>query len=76
MKDVRKVDGYYFQYNKEDMYYSCKGEIVYDEDHDETPEPGLWTAAHKLKTSLLKEGYKSEVEHSEKGWVEVNIYID
>ncbi len=75
MKD-RTVNGYTFEYDNEDKFYSCRGELEYDEEHDEIPEEGLWIAAHVLKDKLLKEGYKSDVEHSEKGWVEVNIYID
>ena len=56
-----------------DRFYECRGEIMYDEDHDETPEPELWRAAHKLANILTKDGLEVDVEHSEKGWVEVVI---
>ena len=46
---------------------------MYDDDHDEMPEPSLWQAALALEKQLLEEGIKSEAGHSEKGWVEVTI---
>ena len=53
--------------------YECRGEVMYDDEHDEMPEPKLWKAALKLEEELLSEGYKAEANHSEKGWVEVTI---
>ena len=72
-----RVDGYEFEFvsqdNGNDEFYQCRGEVMYDDDHDETPEPGLWRAAIKLETKLIADGEKAEADHSEKGWVEVAI---
>ena len=46
---------------------------MYDDDHDQMPEPSLWDAAVKLGTILTKDGLDVDVNHSEKGWVEVTI---
>ena len=56
-----------------DRFYQCRGEVMYDDYHDETPEPSLWRAALELEKELLSEGFNSDACHSEKGWVEVNI---
>ena len=77
----RRINGWDFEFvewtNEHDgggdQFYQCRGEVVYDDDHDETPEPSLWRAALELKKELLSEGFGSEVCHSEKGWVEVNV---
>ena len=71
-----RVNGWEFKlqdYGPEDRFYQCRGAIMYDQDHDETPEPELWRAAHKLAEILTRDGLEVEVEHSEKGWVEVVI---
>jgi len=47
---------------------------MYDDDHDEMPEPALWEAALKLEKQLTDEGLKCDANHSEKGWVEVTIF--
>lgn len=60
-------------YGPEDRFYQCRGAIMYDQDHDETPEPELWRAAHKLAEILTRDGLEVECNHSEKGWVEVVI---
>jgi hypothetical protein len=67
------IDGYRFKYNEEMGMYECRGRVVYDDEHDEIPEPGLWKAALKLENHLIRAGFDAEAEHSEKGWVEVNI---
>jgi len=67
------VGSYDFELNAENNFYECRGDVMYDNEHDEIPEPGLWKAAHKLVSILQADGYKSHVSHSEKGWVEVNI---
>ena len=54
-------------------FYECRGAILYDDDHDQMPEPELWSAAMKLEAELLSEGHNAEANHSEKGWVEVTI---
>jgi hypothetical protein len=67
------IDGYTFEYDSEHNFYECRGAICYDDEHDEMPEPGLWRAAHKLADRLKSQGKDADVEHSEKGWVEVLI---
>ena len=67
------VDGFRFKYNSDIEAYECRGEIHYDDEHDEVPEPALYNAAHKLSIRLKATGHKVEVGYSEKGWVEVNI---
>jgi hypothetical protein len=67
------IDGYTFNYSSEHNFYECRGMICYDDEHDEMPEPRLWQAAHKLVNKLKNQGIDAEVEHSEKGWVEVCI---
>ena len=56
-----------------DVFYQCRGEVMYDDEHDEMPEPSLWDAAVKLGDILAKDGLDVDVNHSEKGWVEVSI---
>ena len=58
----REINGWDFEFVNQnegnDQFYQCRGEVMYDDDHDETPEPSL---------------FDSEACHSEKGWVEVNV---
>jgi hypothetical protein len=56
-----------------DRFYQCRGELMYDDEHDEIPEPSLWRAAEKLEEILTKDGLNVYMGHSEKGWVEVTI---
>ena len=78
MRNNRRVDGYDFEFVSQDQgndeFYQCRGAIMYDDDHDEQPESGLWDAALKLE-SMLKSVYDREAcaSHSEKGWVEVQL---
>ena len=78
MRNNRRVDGYDFefvsQYQGNDEFYQCRGEVCYDDDHDEQPEPGLWRAAIKLETKLTADGENACASYSEKGWVEVSIF--
>jgi hypothetical protein len=73
----RRVDGWKFEFvsqdNGDDQFYQCRGDIYYDDYHDQIPEPSLWLAACKLEEVLLKEGVKANADYSEKGWVEVTI---
>ena len=73
----RVINGWEFEFvsqdNGNDLFYQCRGEVMYDDDHDEMPEPELWNAAVKLEAELLSEGLNAEANHSEKGWVEVTI---
>ena len=76
MRNNRRVDGYDFEYQDlgyGDQYYQCRGEVMYDDDHDETPEPELWNAALKLERKLIADGENACASHSEKGWVEVQL---
>ena len=57
----------------DDIFYQCRGEVVYDDEHDEIPEPSLWRAARELEEILTKDGLNVYIDHSEKGWVEVTI---
>jgi hypothetical protein len=74
-QDVR-INGWDFEYvenDHDDIFYQCRGEVMYDDEHDEMPEPALWRAALELEKQLEDEGVKCEAGHSEKGWVEVTI---
>ena len=73
MSKREPIDGYTFKYDEENSMYECRGSVCYDDEHDEVPEEGLWQAAHKLASKLKNQGIDTEVEHSEKGWVEVCI---
>lgn len=75
MKKIERVDGYTFKYDSENKFYECRGAVCYDDEHDEVPEEGLWQAGYKLASRLKNQGIDAEVEHSEKGWVEVYINI-
>ena len=78
MKDNIRVNGWDFEYvsqdNGNDQFYQCRGEVMYDDEHDQIPEPALWDAALKLEKELTEEGYRCDANHSEKGWVEVSIF--
>tara|TARA_R110000868_G_C10786903_1_gene755968 strand:- start:277 stop:519 length:243 start_codon:yes stop_codon:yes gene_type:complete len=69
----RTIRGYHFAYDECNEMFECRGRIMYDDEHDEMPEPKLMDAAYVLKQMLENEGLKSTVDHSEKGWVEVSI---
>jgi len=76
MEKTRRVNGWDFEYNDlgyGDQFYECRGDVVYDDYHDPQPEPSLWQACCDLARDLEKEGYNVDVNHSEKGWVEVTI---
>ena len=78
MRDNIRVNGWDFEYVSQDdgndQFYQCRGEVMYDDEHDQIPEPSLWNAALKLEKELTEEGYRCDVNHSEKGWVEVSIF--
>ena len=73
MKVKETIDGCTFEYNKEHRFYEARGDVFYDEEHDEMPDPSLWLAARKLAKKLRSEGIKADATWSEKGWVEVCI---
>ena len=78
MRDNIRVNGWNFEYVSQDdgndQFYQCRGEVMYDDEHDQIPEPALWDAALKLEKELTEEGYRCDANHSEKGWVEVSIF--
>ncbi len=74
MNERETIDGYTFKYDKENSMYECRGDVCYDDEHDEVPEEGLWWAALKLEQKLKNQGLEAEADHSEKGWVEVTVY--
>jgi len=78
MRDNIRVNGWNFEYVSQDdgndQFYQCRGEVMYDDEHDQIPEPALWNAALKLEKELTEEGYRCDANHSEKGWVEVSIF--
>jgi len=67
MRD-RVIDGYRFEFDTKHEMYECRGQVCYDDYHDEVPEEKLWKATQKLAEEL---GTGWTAEHSEKGWVEV-----
>ena len=76
LNDYIAVNGWNFELidnNVDDVFYQCRGEVMYDDDHDQIPEPSLWRAAEKLEEILTKDGLNVYAGHSEKGWVEVTI---
>ena len=73
MERYRTIDGWRFELNEDNEFYECRGDVYHDDDHDEIPEPELWSAALKLEQELKDDGYVATAEHSEKGWVEVQI---
>ena len=78
LADYIAVNGWNFELvenDVDDVFYQCRGEVLYDDEHDEMPEPSLWRAAEKLEQILVNDGLKAYSGHSEKGWVEVTINI-
>jgi len=77
MQENRRVKGYEFEFvsqnDGDDEFYQCRGQVHYDDEHDEQPEPGLWLAAMQLESDLIIEGYKADAGYSEKGWCEVTL---
>ena len=73
MKDYRRVGRWTFEWREEYSQYQCRGEVMYDDEHDEMPEPSLLQAAYDLAKELQSEGIDAEPEWSEKGWVEVIV---
>jgi len=76
MKQDTRINGWDFEYvenDVDDMFYQCRGDVMYDDEHDEMPEPSLWRAALELERQLISEGVKCDAGYSEKGWVEVTI---
>ena len=76
MKQETTVNGWDFEYvenDHDDRFFQCRGEVMYDDEHDEVQEQSLWRAALELERQLTSQGVKCDAGHSEKGWVEVTI---
>jgi len=73
LQSTQIIGRFTFEWDDDNDCYECRGAMMYDDEHDEMPEPALWNAAHELSAKLLNNGFHSEVNHSEKGWVEVSI---
>jgi hypothetical protein len=67
------VNGWLFTWERENGMYEARGDVMYDDEHDEIPEPALWRAAVELERILIAEGYDADAQHSEKGWCEVVV---
>ena len=75
MKDLSKskvIGGYRFDL-RDGNCYECRGGTYHDEDHDQVPEPSLQLAAASLQVKLKEEGLNTQIEHGEKGWIEIYI---
>ena len=70
----RKINGFNFDYDAEDMEYSCRGTVYYDDDHDEMCDPRLEDAAMELENQLEDRGFITSYEAGEKGWVYIRIH--
>ena len=70
----RTVSGFNFDWDAEDMEYSCRGTVYYDDDHDEMCDPRLEDAAMKLEDQLEDRGFITSYEAGEKGWVYIRIH--
>tara|TARA_R110002072_G_scaffold1582_5_gene13180 strand:+ start:2403 stop:2645 length:243 start_codon:yes stop_codon:yes gene_type:complete len=73
LEKSEEVNGYTFVLDTENNMYECRGDVCYDDEHDEVPEDDLWEAAQELSKKLDDRGYDTDYEYSEKGWVEVVI---
>ena len=71
--ESRTIKGYRFKWDEDNKMFECRGSVCYDDEHDEIPEPSLWRAALKLAEELNERGINARANHSEKGWVEVEI---
>ena len=39
MSKQMHIGRFTFDWNEENAWYECRGKIMYDDEHDETPEP-------------------------------------
>jgi|TARA_R110000868_G_scaffold404833_2_gene683466 hypothetical protein len=70
----RKINGFYFDWDAEDMEFSCRGSVYYDDEHDEMCDPRLEDAAMSFIAQLKEDGYITSYESGEKGWVYIRIH--
>ena len=73
MRKQERVNGYTFNLDDDQEMYECRGEVCYDDEHDEVPDPKLWEATNKLADMLERKGINASAQYSEKGWQEVII---
>jgi hypothetical protein len=71
--DNRTIRGWKFEWSEKHSMFECRGSVYYDDEHDEAPDPKLWSATMELEADLVSEGHSAEANYSEKGWVEVMI---
>ncbi len=55
--NIRRVNGWDFEL-VDDTFYECRGDVMYDDEHDEIPEPSLWRAAMQLQNLTYIVDYK------------------
>ena len=52
MEDRRRVNKWTFNWNEDCNCYEARGEVMYDDEHDEMPEPSLLQAAYDVAEEL------------------------
>ena len=68
------IDGHTWELVDNGSFYQCRGERMWDNEHDEIPEPSLWASGRKLRDRMRDEGFENAtLNHSEKGWCEVDL---
>ena len=56
MKQDTRINGWDFEYvenDHEDRFFQCRGDVMYDDDHDEMPEPGAGEASMLVPRSIV-----------------------
>ena len=51
MEKTQRIDGYRFRYDREGHFYECRGDVCYDDEHDETPE------GHRAEADYSEKGW-------------------
>lgn len=76
LKENITVNGWDFELvenDVNDVFYQCRGEVVYDDEPNEMPEPSFRRAAGKLEEILTNSGLKVHADHWFEFCVEVTI---
>tara|TARA_R110000822_G_scaffold214427_1_gene349477 strand:- start:549 stop:797 length:249 start_codon:yes stop_codon:yes gene_type:complete len=68
------INGFNFEWDADDLEYSCRGTVYYDDDHDEMCDPKLESAGMVLLNQLETFGFITSYEAGEKGWVYIRIH--
>ena len=66
MSKEETLDGYTFEL-VDNEFYQCRGDVCYDDEHDEVPEEGLWEAALKLEQKLKNQGIEAASHNPSSG---------